>query len=111
MEHSLDVSDLEPCEPMERTLEYLQTLADEDYLRVILRRDPRLLYPLLDEMGFAWRTRPVGPAAFEVFIWKRDDAVATAATSARLGNIDDSTPEVTVHSPLYKRGAGGDFQR
>jgi len=84
MEHSLDVSDLEPCEPMERTLEYLQTLPDDDYLRVILRRDPKLLYPLIKQLGFTWRTQPGGPAAFEVFIWKGDNAIAGTAVNARL---------------------------
>jgi uncharacterized protein (DUF2249 family) len=93
MEHSLDVSDLEPCEPMERTLEYLQTLTDEDHLRVTLRREPRPLYPLLEQMGFTWVTQPMGPAAFEVFIWKRGDAVATAAVNTRLENNDTNTRE------------------
>ena len=76
MKHSIDVSMLEPCEPLERTLAALKELGSGDYLHVIHRREPLLLYPLLEQGGFDWRTRPGGPAGYEVFIWHQDDHVA-----------------------------------
>lgn len=79
MKHSIDVSMLEPCEPLERTLAALQELQPGDYLHVLHRREPMLLYPLLEQGGFGWRTRPGGPAGYEVFIWRRDDNAAERA--------------------------------
>ena len=86
-ETRLDVSELEPCEPLERTLESVRSLAPGHTLRVIHRRDPKLLYPLLEELGFAWTTRVGGrnAAQFEIFIWKRGDAVAESSVAARVG--------------------------
>ena len=57
MEHRLDVRDLEPCEPLERTLEALQQLERGDQLTVLHRREPHLLYPLLEKAGFTWSTQ------------------------------------------------------
>ena len=54
MEHILDVSMLEPCEPLERTLEQSRVLQPGDYLKVIHRREPHLLYPLLEKLGLNW---------------------------------------------------------
>lgn len=78
MEHRLDVSMLEPCEPMERTLEGSAALGAGDYLRVIHRREPRLLYPILQQQGYAWATHQCGPGNYEVFIWRAGDAAAQA---------------------------------
>jgi uncharacterized protein (DUF2249 family) len=83
MERTLDVSKLEPCEPLERTLAAIEKLSEGDYLRVIHRREPHLLYPMLEKSGFAWLTRAGGPSLFEIFIWRRDDAVAEQAVTQR----------------------------
>ncbi len=82
MERILDVSDLDPCEPMERTLAAVGDLGEGDYLRVIHRREPHLLYPVLENLGFDWHSRPGGLSEFEIFIWKRADRAA--ASAARL---------------------------
>jgi uncharacterized protein (DUF2249 family) len=79
MERRIDVSMLEPCEPLERTLEAVRQLGEGDYLRVIHRREPNLLYPLLGESGFVWRCCPGGPSGFQIFIWRQGDQVAEAA--------------------------------
>jgi len=76
MEILLDVSDLEPCEPLERSLEAAGRLAEGDYLRVLHRREPRMLFPLLEQQGFAWEVRPKGPADYAIYIWRRDDRLA-----------------------------------
>lgn len=82
MEHYLDVSMLEPCEPMEQTLAAIERLTEGDYLKVIHRREPHLIYPMLEQAGFAWRTEPGGPSEFQVFIWRRDDRIAEQAVTS-----------------------------
>ena len=47
MEHLLDVSTLEPCEPLELTLSATRDLSTGDYLKVVHRREPHPLFPLL----------------------------------------------------------------
>jgi uncharacterized protein (DUF2249 family) len=82
MEVRIDVSMLEPCEPLERTLEAIQQLHPGDYLRVLHRREPHLLYPLLEKSGFTWRCRGDEPGGYEVFIWKTDDLAAALAVDS-----------------------------
>ncbi len=83
MEHTLDVSMLEPCEPLDRTLAAITELSAGDYLRVIHRREPHLLYPLLEKQGFFQRTVPgVGDSGFEIYIWRQKDSAAEAAVQS-----------------------------
>jgi len=81
MEHYLDVSMLEPCEPMEQTLAAIKKLQPGDYLKVIHRREPHLVYPMLEKAGFAWRTEPGGLSEFQIYIWHRDDQDAESAVA------------------------------
>ena len=76
MEHVLDVSELEPCEPLERALASSQALPDGDYLRGIHRREPHVLFPLLEKSGFASYCRQDGAAGYEIFIWRERDLLA-----------------------------------
>jgi uncharacterized protein (DUF2249 family) len=69
VERQLDVSDLEPPEPLERILDELDHLAEGDCLRARLRREPFPLYGFLQRLGYAWRTERRGEAAFDVVIW------------------------------------------
>lgn len=85
-ERLLDVSDLEPCEPLERALEAVRSLQPGEYLRMFHRRDPTLLYPMLEKLGMAWYTRR--SSRIEVLIHRRDDAVARAAVTALVGDGD-----------------------
>jgi uncharacterized protein (DUF2249 family) len=83
-EHLLNVSRLEPPEPLERVLAALESLGPGEYLRVLHSREPYLLYPILDERGFVWHTRPGGEVAFEIYIWRRDDAQAQKVAEQRV---------------------------
>ena len=80
-ERRLDVSALEPCEPLERTLAAASDLGPGEYLRVLHSREPLPLYPLLEQLGCAWRTRPGTATPFEVLIWRADDPAAAAAAA------------------------------
>ena len=72
MEQDLDVSELEPPEPLERILDALADLPEGDWLRVRHRRDPVPLYRILQNMGYRWHTDRVAPARFEILIWPGD---------------------------------------
>lgn len=78
----LDVSGLEPPAPLERVLTELEDLAPGEYLRMLHRREPSLLYPILEQRGFAYRAGPGRTTAFEILIWHRDDAEAARACAA-----------------------------
>lgn len=68
-EQVIDVSALEPPEPMERILDTLADMAPDDWLRVRHRRDPTPLYRILRDMGYRWERRHLGPGRFEILIW------------------------------------------
>lgn len=67
---------LEPCEPLEQTLEAIKGLQPGDYLHVSHRREPQLLYPLLEKSGFSWRCLDDSLDHYEIFIWKTGDVAA-----------------------------------
>ena len=75
----LDVSELEPPEPLTLTLEAAEDLAAGQYLRMLHRRDPCMLYGNLDDNGFKYIQREGTTTAVELFIWREDDAEAAAA--------------------------------
>lgn len=50
----LDGRDLQPPEPLERTLEALDTLADGDDLLLLLYCQPHPLFNILRKNGYTW---------------------------------------------------------
>ncbi len=75
----LDVSDLEPPEPLMRTLERLRALPPGHALRMIHRMKPCLLYDHLPELGFRADTREGRDGRCQVYLWREGDAPAEAA--------------------------------
>ena len=69
MDMPLDVSSLEPPEPMQRVLEALFHLAADDRLLVLHRREPFPLYDILRRMGYRWETTGT-EGRFEIVIWR-----------------------------------------
>ncbi len=80
-ERLLDVSTLEPPEPLVRTLAAVARLAPGEYLRMRHRMKPCLLYERIEPQGFHHDTRRNG-AWCEVFIWHDGDAEAAADAAA-----------------------------
>ena len=72
MEQTIDVSALEPPEPLEQILDHLADLVPGDWLRVRHRRDPVPLYRMLRDMGYHWQTTCVAAEHFEIVIWPTD---------------------------------------
>jgi len=69
MEQQLDVSDLEPPEPLEQIIDALADLPAGDWLRVHHRREPHPLYGMLRQMDYRWSTICHASNDFEILIW------------------------------------------
>lgn len=83
-EITLDACDLEPPEPYELTTGTLKKLQPGEYVRLLIPRHPRLLYPWLAEHGFREITRRLNDDLIEVFIWAGGDTATAADIDARL---------------------------
>lgn len=81
-ERVLDVSQLEPCEPLERILSTIPNLQAGEYLHVLHRMEPHPLYPILTREGYAWLTQQGRDVPVEIYIWRTTDAQAEAAARA-----------------------------
>ncbi|PVZ68989.1 DUF2249 domain-containing protein [Pelagibaculum spongiae] len=70
----LDVSQLEPPEPMKKISQALLTFSKQleqgEVLEVLHRREPLPLYPKLIEMGLQYTVEPVFPPGFKIRISK-----------------------------------------
>jgi len=66
----IDGRDLEPPEPLERAMAALATLAAGDELVMLLRCEPVPLYTILDQNGYAHRSRYLADGTNEVTIRK-----------------------------------------
>lgn len=75
----LDVRGLEPPEPMQRTLEALETLADGAVLVQVNVRVPHFLLPILEERGFDYELFQPNPERVVVRIWRASPAAAAAS--------------------------------
>ena len=71
-EQRIDVSALEPPEPLEVILDSLADLPAGHWLRVRHRRNPVPLYRMLEDMGYRWHTDCLSPEHFEILIWPSD---------------------------------------
>lgn len=78
LERILDVSELEPPEPLLRAVEMVQSLPHGDYLRFRHRMNPCHLYRVLEEGGLSWDLRQGEEVECELFIWNRGDGAAEA---------------------------------
>ena len=72
-EITLDACDLEPPEPYELATAALKNLQPGEYVRLLIPRQPRLLYPWLAEHSFMATTRRINDELFEIFIWAGHD--------------------------------------
>lgn len=75
-EYLFDASEMEPPEPLIRTLELLDEIKAGDYLRFRHRREPFPLYDNLHQRGFSFITCISREDNYEVFIWNKDDTEA-----------------------------------
>lgn len=69
---TLDVSQMEPPQPMIEILQKVQELGPKDVLEVGHHREPVPLYPQLEEAGFAHAIEKLGEHRFRLRIWRKD---------------------------------------
>lgn len=69
----IDTRDLEPPEPLERVLAAVHDLAPQSVICMKHRRDPCLLYPILDKLGFTHHIQCQTEDSYEIFIWRKED--------------------------------------
>ena len=81
-ECELDVSYLEPPEPMEKILEGISGLQLGQYLRVLIHREPLPLYSILERSGFNRITRLGVKTELEIVIWRFGDKEAYQAVKS-----------------------------
>lgn len=73
-ERILDARWLEPPEPMELTLAAIDSLDPGDHLRLLIHRTPHMLFPILKEWGFNYRTHTDDDGTHEILIWRKEQA-------------------------------------
>lgn len=71
----LDVSELEPPEPLTRTMAELQRLPEGHCLQMVHRFKPCLLYDNLAPLAILADTREGVGGRCEVFLWHRGDRI------------------------------------
>ncbi len=98
----LDVRDLEPPEPMVRTLEALEHLPAGATLVQINVRVPRFLLPRLEERGFTYEVREQAPDLLRVFIRRSADAFRTSEQESIMPETTERTLDVRVIPPREK---------
>ena len=69
----LDVSGLEPPEPMMKILAMLPTLDEGTSLMVHHHREPKMLYPHLTERGYEWTTTQLAEDSYRIVIRIKED--------------------------------------
>jgi TusA-related sulfurtransferase len=71
-ERILDALWLEPPEPLELTLEAIEKLLPGERLRLLIHRKPQMLFPILQEWGFAYQTIDCADGSYEILIWLKE---------------------------------------
>jgi uncharacterized protein (DUF2249 family) len=70
-EISIDVCGLEPPEPLERVLDALSELAPGQQLRMLIDREPRPLYGILQQNGYTYEQHETPDHLYEILIRHR----------------------------------------
>ena len=67
-QREIDARGLEPPEPLQRTLEALESLGPEERLRLLLHREPFPLYAILRERGYTHQATRLADDCYEILI-------------------------------------------
>lgn len=68
-ERIVDARWLAPPEPLELTLAALETLGAGERLRLLIHREPNMLYQILDEWGYFYQARAEDDGSYDILIW------------------------------------------
>ena len=67
-EELFDARQLEPPEPLFQTLEKLEQMEPGEFLRLLIHREPMMLYPQLQEMKIPWEVIDFGHPHWTILI-------------------------------------------
>lgn len=67
-EIQLDLCGLEPPEPMERVLDALSRLQSDEQIRMLIDREPRPLYRILEQNGYHYTVAQRDGYLFDILI-------------------------------------------
>ena len=85
MEQYVDVSRLDPPEPMEVILDKLGELGEGDYLKVHHSRNPVPLFRILRDLSYESVMRSPSPGHFEILIWAKGQPPPPGVVSHSVG--------------------------
>ncbi len=70
----INVSELEPPEPMTEILMALAQLLPDQYLKVLHRREPFPLYEKLAQAGWAYQCQSINENQFNIYIYRNTES-------------------------------------
>lgn len=71
-ERLIDARWLEPPEPLELTLSGLNVLEPNQRLRLLIHREPCMLFPILLEWGYDYQMTSRDDGTYEILIWRKE---------------------------------------
>lgn len=71
-ERIIDARWLEPPEPMELTLAAIDVLEPGEQIRLLIHREPYMLFQILEEWGYGYRTHSCDDGTYEILIWFKE---------------------------------------
>ena len=86
----LDVSELPAPEPFDKIMQALVVLDSDQYLRVVHRKQPLLLYRPLLENGFDFHVQKGRVQAFDIFIWHKQQLAPEGLILPSIADIQTS---------------------
>ena len=76
-ERIIDARWLEPPEPMELTLAALEVLQPGENIRLLIHREPYMLFNILKEWGYGYQTQSCDDGTYEILIWFNERVLPT----------------------------------
>ena len=68
-ERIVDARWLPPPEPLELTLAALEVLGAGEQLRLLIHREPQMLFQILEGWGYGYQTHACDDGNYEILIW------------------------------------------
>jgi hypothetical protein len=72
LERIIDARWLEPPEPMELTLAAIEILEPNEKIRLLIHREPYMLFQILEEWGYGYQTLSCDDRTYEILIWFKE---------------------------------------
>ncbi len=69
---TIDCRELEPPEPFVKVMEAVNRLSLDEAVLMIHRKQPRLLFPKLEELGMKYELTDKGESGIEILIWRSE---------------------------------------